>query len=130
MGLSRQEYWSGLLFPSSGNLPHPGIKPRSPALQADCLLAEPSGKPVCACVHPCYCFRRVQLCVTLWTCSCQDSLSMGFPRQEYGVDCHALLQGIFLTQGSNPSLLGLLHWEAGSLPLAPPGKPSYVNTYV
>ena len=37
--------------------------------------------------------------------------------------CHALLQGIFPTQGSNPHLLHLLHWQAGSLPLAPPGKP-------
>ena len=41
-----------------------------------------------------------------------------------GVGCHALLQGIFLTQGSNLCLLRLLHWQAGSLPLAPPGKPS------
>ena len=40
-----------------------------------------------------------------------------------GVGCYALLQGIFLTQVSNPDLLCLLHWEAGSLPLAPPGKP-------
>ena len=38
--------------------------------------------------------------------------------------CHTLLQGIFLTQESNPSLLGLQHWQVGSLPLAPPGKPS------
>ena len=37
MGFSRQEYWTGLLFPSSGNLPHLGIKPGSPALQADSL---------------------------------------------------------------------------------------------
>ena len=37
--------------------------------------------------------------------------------------CHFLLQGIFLTQGSNPRLLRLLHWRAGSLPLAPSGKP-------
>ena len=36
---------------------------------------------------------------------------------------HALLQGIFLTQGSNPCLLSCLHWQAGSLPTAPPGKP-------
>ena len=35
MGFSRQEYWSGLPFPSPGDLPHPGIEPRSPALQAD-----------------------------------------------------------------------------------------------
>ena len=36
--------------------------------------------------------------------------------------CHVLLQGIFPTQGSNPRLLCLLHWQPGSLPLAPPGK--------
>ena len=35
MGFSRQEYWSGLPFPSPGDIPHPGIEPRSPALQAD-----------------------------------------------------------------------------------------------
>ena len=39
MGFFRQEYWSGLLFPSSGDLPNPGIEPRSPALQADILWA-------------------------------------------------------------------------------------------
>ena len=38
------------------------------------------------------------------------------------VGCHALLQGIFPTRGSNPCLLSLLHWQAGSLPLMPPGK--------
>ena len=41
MGFSRQEYWSGLPFPSPGDLPDPGIKPRSPALQADALSSEP-----------------------------------------------------------------------------------------
>ena len=40
-----------------------------------------------------------------------------------GVGCHFLLQGIFPTQGLNPGLLCLLHWQAGSLRLAPPGKP-------
>ena len=40
-----------------------------------------------------------------------------------GVGCYFLLQGIFLTQGSNPHLLCLLHWQVVSLPLAPPGKP-------
>ena len=39
------------------------------------------------------------------------------------VGCHALLQGIFPTQESNPHLLHLLHWQADSFPLAPPGKP-------
>ena len=42
---SRQEYWSGLPFPSPGDLPDPGIKPRSPTLQADALPFEPPGKP-------------------------------------------------------------------------------------
>ena len=45
MGLSRQEYWSGLLFPSPGDLPGPGIEPGSLVLKADSLLSEPPGKP-------------------------------------------------------------------------------------
>ena len=44
MGFSRQEYWSGLPFPSPGDLPNPGIEPRSPAMQADALTSEPPGK--------------------------------------------------------------------------------------
>ena len=45
MEFSRQEYWSGLPFPSPGDLPNPGIEPGSPALQADALPSEPPGKP-------------------------------------------------------------------------------------
>ena len=44
MGFSRQEYWSGLPCPSPWDLPNPGIKPRSPALQADSLPSGPPGK--------------------------------------------------------------------------------------
>ena len=44
MGFSRQEYWNGLPFPSPGDLPDPGIKPRSPALEADALTSEPPEK--------------------------------------------------------------------------------------
>ena len=44
------------------------------------------------------------------------------PNKNTGVDCHFLLQGIFSTQGSNPHLLHLLHWQVGSLPLEPLGK--------
>ena len=44
-GFSRQEYWRGLPFPSPGDLPNPGIEPRSPTLQADSLSSEPPGKP-------------------------------------------------------------------------------------
>ena len=45
MGFSRQEYWSGLPFPSPGDLPDPGIEPRSPTMQADALPSEPPGEP-------------------------------------------------------------------------------------
>ena len=45
MGFSRQEYWSGLPFPSPGDLPNPEIEPGSPALQVDSLPSEPPGKP-------------------------------------------------------------------------------------
>ena len=46
MEFSRQEYWSALPFPSPGDLPDPGIEPRSSALQADNLSSEPPGKPM------------------------------------------------------------------------------------
>ena len=45
MEFSRQEYWSGLPFPSPRDLPHPGIEPRPPALWADALPSEPPGNP-------------------------------------------------------------------------------------
>ena len=62
------------------------------------------------------------LFVTLWTIACQAPPSMGFSRQEYWSGLPALLQGIFLTQGSNPCLLRLLHRQSDSLSLASPGK--------
>ena len=45
MEFSRQEYWSGLSFPSPGDLPDPGMEPQSPTLQADALPSEPPGNP-------------------------------------------------------------------------------------
>jgi len=45
MEFPRKEYWSGLPFPSPEDLPHPGIKPGSPTLQADALPSEPPGEP-------------------------------------------------------------------------------------
>ena len=62
-------------------------------------------------------FSHVQLFVTLWTLAHQAPLFMG-------VGCCASLQGIFLDPGIKPTVsLSLLHWQAGSLPLALPGKP-------
>ena len=69
--------------------------------------------------------KSLQSCPILcnpMNCSLPGSLFMGFSRQDTGVCYHALLRGIFPTQGLNPHHLCLLHWQVGSLPLAPPGK--------
>ena len=71
--------------------------------------------------------KSLQLCLTL--CNPMDcsppgsSVHEDSPGKNNGVGCHALLQGIFLTQGFNLGLLHLLHWQGGPLPLVPPGKP-------
>ena len=65
------------------------------------------------------CFSCVQLIANPWPVAHQAPLYRDSPGKNTGVGCHALLQGIFPTQGSNPCLLGLLHWQAGSLPLVP-----------
>ena len=91
MELSRQEYWSGLPFPSPGDLPDPGIDPGSPALQADSSPSEPPGKPlshlVCGILlqqlelRPLHVptivqlLSHVRLLATLWTVARQASLS-------------------------------------------------------
>ena len=72
-------------------------------------------------------FSRVQLFATLWTVARQAPLSMGFSREEYWSGLPSLLQGIFPTQGWHLHLLCLLYWQAGSLPLMPPGKPSVIQ---
>ena len=72
------------------------------------------------CGKICAVLSHVSIFVTLWTMGCQAPLSIG---KNTGVGCHALLQGILPTQGMNPRLLCLQHWQAGSLPLVPPGKP-------
>ena len=81
MGFSRQEYWSGLPFPSPGDLPDPGIEPGSPVLQADALTSEPPGKSK----------------IFLWA----PFFGGG---KNTGMGCHSFLQEIFLTQGLNPGL--------------------------
>ena len=71
-------------------------------------------------------FSCAQLFATLWTVAHQAPLPMGFSRQEYWGGLPFPSPGIFLTQGSNLHFLCLLCWRAGSLPLAPPGKPASV----
>ena len=82
---------------------------------------------ICVCVCVCVCAISLQSCLTFCNpmdCSPPGSSVHGdSPSKNTEVSCHALLQGIFPTQGSNPHLLYLLHWQAGSLPLMPPGKP-------
>ena len=69
----------------------------------------------------------IQLFAVLWTVACQAPLSMEFSRQNTGVSCCFLLQGIFLTQGLNPHLL---NWQADSLLLSYWGNPIYRHNYL
>ena len=77
-GALQAEQWSGLPFPSPGDLPDPGTEPRSPALQADSLLTELPAAAAAA--------KLLQLCPTLcdpMDCSPPGSRSLGFSRQEH-----------------------------------------------
>ena len=78
MGFSRQEYWSGLPFPSPGDLPDPGIETRCPALQAESLLTELRGKPKLAILHKvvymCQCFHFAPTGLYKW---CSWSCPLG-----------------------------------------------------
>ena len=79
------------------------------------------------CIEPrvcCACY--VALVISLWLHGLKPTRLLcpwGSPGKDTGVGCHFLLQGIFLTQGSNLRLLCLLHWQVGSLPLASPRNP-------
>ena len=65
MGFSKQEYWSGLPFPSPGDLPDPGIEPGSPTFQADALTSEPPGKPILIMGHgqniESHCLKKLEI---------------------------------------------------------------------
>ena len=87
--LSRQEYWSGLSFPFPRDLPNPGIKSGSPALQVDSLPSKPPEKPILYelllffSLLYAQMFSHVRLFATPWAVAHQPPLSMRFPRQEY-----------------------------------------------
>ena len=117
-GFSRQECWSGLPFPSPGDLLHAGIEPGSPALQAGSLPFEPPEKLVgeqrnyrfllvlvCDVSVSIQSLSRVQLFTTLWTAAHQTPLSLDSPGKNTGVGCHSFLQGIFPIHGLNLCLL-------------------------
>ena len=82
-------------------------------------------------ILPSYCAKllsHVWLFATLWTVACQALCPRNSPGKKTGVGCHVLLQAIFLTQGSNPHLLCLLHWSEGSLSQVLPVKSYYPIT--
>ena len=79
MEFSWMEYCSGQPFPSPGDLPNPGMEPRSPTLQVDSLPAEPQGKLSPLLSH----FSRVRLCATPEMAAHQAPPSLGLSRQEH-----------------------------------------------
>ena len=92
VGFSRQDYWSGLPFPSQGDLPDPEIESGllvSPALAGGFFITAPPRKPN----------------FSPWTAANQAPLSLGFSRQEYWSGQPFPSPGVFPTQGSNPALL-------------------------
>ena len=100
-----------------------------------CLV--PSGVPPSPQKYACTCAKSLQSCPTL--CNPMDfsppdsSVHGDSPSKNTGRGCHALLQGLFLTQELNLWLLCLLHWQMGSLPPVPPGKhppPQHCQKYV
>ena len=156
MGFDQREYWSGLPFPSPGDLPKPGIERVSPALANEFFTTEPPGKPSLTVqaqakkqtfpfspelqyshlyppdliiAHPYVLCLVAQSCPTL--CDHMDCSSPGtsvhddYPGKNTGVGSHALLQGIFPTQGSNP---GLLHCRKILYCLSHQRSPAYPHS--
>ena len=148
MEFSRPEYWSGQPFHPPGDLPNPGIKPRSPAFQAGSLLSEPPRSPKTVdykrkqaafwfysivytpsnhpCIGICCCCLVIKSLLTLLQLQGLQHVGLlcpwDFPSKNIGVNCHFLV-----TQGSNPCLL---HWQMNSLPLSHLRSPIYVHTAI
>ena len=131
IGFSRQEYWSGLPFPSpvyesekwKWSRSVMSIKPVCSRLVKNWLKTDSELNFLIDTIHrteQLSLFSHVQLFVTLWTVACQAPLSMGFSRQEYrsGLLCSFFLQGIFPTLELNPYLLHLWHWKQVLYPLS------------
>ena len=132
MEFSWQEYWSGLPFPSPGNLPHLGIKPGYPALQAYSSLCKPLGKPED--ILPVWENERKSESESECCSVMSDSLwphrwepaRLLCPWNSAGkntrVGCHYLLQGIFPSRGLNT---GLPNCRPILYCLSPQGNPNY-----
>ena len=120
-GLSGQEYWSGLPFPSPGELPDPGIKPMFsvfPTLVGGFFTTEPPGKPSLFGIQGSWTRFLRSLVLLIFNVSGSEILSVmsdslqppglhspwNYPGQNAVAGSLSLLQGIFPTQGSNPAL--------------------------
>ena len=126
-GFSRQEYWSGLPFPSPGDLPDPWIKPSSPALQADSLLSESPGKLQkisSVLVH-----SVMSNSATPWYSPPGSSFHGIFQARTLEWVAISSSRGIFLTWGWNTLLLHLLYWQMDSYYWAPPEKPQITGQW-
>ena len=134
MEFSRQEHWSGLSFPSSGDLLEPGIKPGSPAFQADSLPSKPPGSRTQNTSEVClwtkinfkWIIDRTLKCChavvynSLWSVACQALLSLEFSRQEYWSGLPFPSPGDLPNPGIEP---GSPASQADSLLSELPGKP-------
>ena len=127
MGFSRKEYWSGLSFPSPGDLPDRGIEPGCPAFQADALTSEPPGKPIYMYIYICVQFSSVQFSLSVMsdsatplTVAYHASPSVGFSRQEYWSGLSFPSPGDLPNPGVKPVSPTLY---AVSLPLSHLGSP-------
>ena len=117
MEFSRQEYWSGLPFPSPGDLPNPGIQPASPVLAGGFFTTELPGKSLIK-VIVCVSHAVVSDSAILWTVACQALLSMEFSRPEYWSGLPFLFPGDL----PNPRMEPRSALQADSLPSEPPGS--------
>ena len=122
VGLPRQEYWSGLPFPSPGDLPNPGIENISCIVRW--ILYYWAMRE--ALQLPCCCCWVARLCLSLLGLHGLKPTRLlcpwGSPGKNTGMGCHFLLQEIFLIQGSNPYLLCISCIAGGFFAAEPPGK--------
>ena len=87
MEFSRQEYWSGLPFPTPGALSDPGIKPKSlvsPALAGGFFITKPPENPMCVCAHKHICIKNHHFCKKLVGGSTEDRCVCGVPELQIG----------------------------------------------
>ena len=127
IGFPRQEYWSELPFPSSGDLPDPGIQSGSPALQVYSLPTELSGKPCNKIYCKCLAWILKRACMlscaglfaTPLDCSLQVPLSMGFFRQKYWSGLLFPSPGDLSDSGIKLVTPACPAWQVDILPLNP-----------